>query len=119
MFNKFISNKYILLIKIPIINMSAEIFDNKIISFIVTFLKKENFKKICVKYDKYLFLFEINIQLKNNKWENFSMIYENNEDFHLYDCNSFILLNLKKNFIKYINKNKKYLKFILDTYNTP
>ena len=98
--------------------MSCKIFDNKIISFIVRFLKKENFKKICVKYDKYLFLFEINIQLKNDKWEHFSMMYEIPHNLYLYDCNSTILLNLKKNFDKYIDKNKKYLKVIFDTYNS-
>ena len=47
---------------------------NKIIIFILKYLKKQNCKKICIKYHKNKFLFEINIQLKNNLWKQFSII---------------------------------------------
>ena len=85
---------------------------NKLSKFIVKFLKTQDCKKILVKINKYLFIFEINIQLKNDKWLAFSIIYEISNNLYIFNDNSYSIIYIKQDFQKYLNKNKKYLRFI-------
>lgn len=88
---------------------------NEIYIFIVKFLKTQNCKKIFLKFNEFLFLFEINIQLKNNTWIKFSIVYEIPNNLYIFNDNSSLTMNqLKKNFQKYLNKNKKNLNIDID-----
>jgi hypothetical protein len=73
---------------------------NKITIFIVNFLKTQYCKKIFVKFDKNLFLFEINIQLKNNRWIQFSILYEMPNNLYLchFDTKCLRIHYIKKSF---------------------
>ena len=94
--------------------MSVNLYNiqNKLCKFIVIFLKTQDCKKIFVKIKKDLFIFEINIQLKNEKWIAFSIIYEIPNNLYIFNDNSYSIIYIKQDFQKYLNKNKKYLRLI-------